>query len=79
MRRFFFEFGGGFLPYLLRLASMNYLASQLAGFDKGGLFTDTVPDVTAWVASLVIVVLTLIFLGLAWLVVETSEFRFARA
>jgi ABC-type transport system involved in multi-copper enzyme maturation permease subunit len=73
------EFGGALTPGKIRLVSMNYHAAQLAGFDKGGLFADSVPDVVPWVATLVLTVVTLLFVALAWMVVASSEFRFARA
>ena len=73
------EFVFGMLPWVLRFASMNYFATLLVGLDKGGLMPETVPDVPLFVAPLALAVEVLVFLGLAILVVRTSEYRHGKA
>lgn len=73
------EFGVSWLWSYARLASMNYLATQLAGLPKGGFLPETVPDVELWVAGLVISIVTLVFVGLATLVIGRSEMGFGKA
>lgn len=73
------EFGLSWMPSFLRLGSMNYLASQLAGLPKRGFYPEWVPDVELWVCGLVIALVTGVFLSLAALVVRTSELGFGKA
>ncbi len=73
------EFGLSWLPSFLRLGSMNYLASQLAGLPKGGFYPEWVPDIELWIGGLVIAIVTGLFLGAAALVVRTSELGFGKA
>lgn len=73
------EFAFGKLPGPVRFVSMNYLATQLAGLPKAGFFAEYVPDVEGWVCATVIGVVTLVFLGLASLVTQTSELGFGKA
>ena len=73
------EFGISLVPGPIRLLSMNYLASQLAGMEKTGLFADITPDVPPLAAGLTLGAVTLTFFGLGLLAVATSEFRFSRA
>jgi ABC-type transport system involved in multi-copper enzyme maturation permease subunit len=75
----FMEFFVGSLPVAARAGSMNYLATQLAGLPKGGLLPEYAPDVETWICGLVIGVMTLVFLGLATLVTNTSELGFGKA
>lgn len=75
----FMEFFVGSMPVVARVASMNYLATQLAGLPKGGLMPEYAPDVETWIAGVVIAVLTLVFLGFATLVTNVSEFGFGKA
>jgi ABC-type transport system involved in multi-copper enzyme maturation permease subunit len=75
----FMEFFVGSVPAAARYGSMNYLATQLAGLPKGGLLPEYAPDVETWIAAVVITVLTAIFLGLAVLVTNVSEFGFGKA
>ena len=58
---------------------MNYLAQQLAGLPRIGFGLDYVPDIETWVCGVVVSVVMFVFLGLAVLVVETSEFGYGRA
>lgn len=73
------EFGFSWLPSFLRFGSMNYLSAQLAGLPKGGFFPDWVPDIELWICGLVVSVVTLLFLGLASLVIGRSEMGFGKA
>lgn len=73
------EFGMSLVPGPIRLLSMNYIASQLAGLEKSGLFADMTPAVPPLTASIVLTVVTLVFFGLSLLAVATSEFRFSKA
>jgi ABC-type transport system involved in multi-copper enzyme maturation permease subunit len=73
------EFAFSFLPGIFRLASMNYLAQQLAGLPKAGLHPELVPEVAPWVPFAAIVPMGAGFLLLAALVVATSEYRFGKA
>lgn len=73
------EFAFGKLPGPVRFVSMNYLATQLADLPKGGFFEEYVPDVETWVCGLAISVMTLLFLGMASLVTQTSELGFGKA
>lgn len=73
------EFGFSWLPSFLRFGSMNYLASQLAGLPKGGFFPEWVPDIETWICGGVITLVTLVFIGLASLVVRVSELGFGKA
>ncbi len=73
------EMAIGAAPYGFRLISMRYHAGLLAGFEKGGAFPSTVPDIPLAVSGGVIPALTLVFLMVAALVVEKSEFRFGNA
>jgi len=73
------EFGFSFVPGPIRFVSMNYLASQVAGIDKGGLFPDMVPDVHPGICAGVVAGVTLLFLYFATLVVQNSEYRFGKA
>lgn len=75
----FLEFGIGSLPTAFRFGSMNYLASQLAGLPKGGFRPDWVPDIETWVCGLVVGAVMGLFLTLAAVVVESSEFGYGRA
>jgi ABC-type transport system involved in multi-copper enzyme maturation permease subunit len=74
-----FEFGLSFLPSFMRLGSMNYLASQLAGLPKGGFFPDWVPDVEPGICAAVVAAAALAYVGLAALIVRVSELGFGRA
>jgi len=71
------EFVFGFLPGVARFVSMNYFCQQLAGLPRSGI-TEWVPDVSLSVCAAVVVV-TLAFVALSALVVETSEVGFGRA
>lgn len=73
------EFGMSLVPGPIRLLSMNYIASQLAGFEKTGLFADITPAVPPLTAGIVLAAVTLVFFGLSLLAVATSEFRFSKA
>ncbi len=73
------EFALSWLPSFLRLGSMNYLASQLAGLPKGGFYPDWVPDIELWICGVVIAIATGLFLSAAALVVRTSELGFGKA
>jgi ABC-type transport system involved in multi-copper enzyme maturation permease subunit len=66
-------------PYV-RLISMNYLATELAGLPKGGLpLPFGSPDIEPYIAAGVIPAVAIAFLALATVVVSTSEYRFAKA
>ena len=73
------EFGFSWLPSFLRFASMNYHAAQLAGLPKGGFYPEWVPDIDTWIHGVAIAVVTMLFLGMAALVVRTSELGFGKA
>jgi ABC-type transport system involved in multi-copper enzyme maturation permease subunit len=73
------EFGFSWLPSFLRFGSMNYLAAQLAGLPKGGFFPEWVPDIETWICGVVIAIVTLVFVGMATLVVRTTELGFGKA
>jgi len=73
------EFGMSLVPGPFRLISMNYIASQLAGFEKGGLWPDSTPEVPVLAAGITLGAVTLVFFGLSLLAVATSEFRFSKA
>jgi ABC-type transport system involved in multi-copper enzyme maturation permease subunit len=73
------EFGMSLVPGPIRLLSMNYIASQLAGFKVTGLFAEMTPAVPALTAGLVLGAVTLVFFGFSLLAVATSEFRFSKA
>lgn len=73
------EFGMSLVPGPIRLLSMNYIASQLAGFKTTGLFADITPSVAPLTAGIVLGIVTLLFFGLSLLAVATSEFRFSKA
>lgn len=73
------EFVFGFLPGVARFASMNYFAQELAGLPRGGFGSDWVPDLSLGVCAAVVVAVTLCFVALASVVVETSEVGFGRA
>lgn len=73
------EFGFGKLFGIVRLASMNHHAEQLAGLPRGGLLAESVPTIEpAWSVA-AIAALALVFLALAGLVVRLQEYRFSRA
>jgi ABC-type transport system involved in multi-copper enzyme maturation permease subunit len=73
------EFVFGFLPGVARFMSMNYFCQQLAGLPQSGFGTEWVPDLSLGVCGAIVGVVTLIFVGLSVLVVETSEVGFGRA
>ena len=73
------EFGMSLVPGPIRLLSMNYIASQLAGFEKTGIFSDITPAVPPLTAGLVLGAVTLVFFGLSLVAVASSEFRFSKA
>jgi ABC-type transport system involved in multi-copper enzyme maturation permease subunit len=75
------EFGFSLVPGIFRCLSLNYLAQQLAGMDKGGpaLFLEITPDVAPAVAGPVLGGATFLFLALAWAATAGNEFRFSRA
>ncbi len=73
------EFVFGFLPGVARFASMNYFCQELAGLERGGFGADWVPDLSMGVCGAIVGVVTLLFVMLATLVVETSEVGFGRA
>ena len=77
------EFGLGLMPGFVRLVSMNYLATQLAGLPRGGFDLESVgvvvPEVETWICGVVVGVVGVVFLALASLVVKTSEFGFGKA
>lgn len=73
------EFVFGFLPGVARFVSMNYFCQQLAGLPQGGFGTEWVPELSLGVCGAVVVGVTLAFVGLSALVVETSEVGFGRA
>ena len=73
------EFVFGFLPGVARFASMNYFCQELAGLPRGGFGVDWVPDLSLGVCAAAVVTVTLIFVALSVLVVETSEVGFGRA
>jgi ABC-type transport system involved in multi-copper enzyme maturation permease subunit len=73
------EFGLSLVPGPIRLLSMNYVASQLAGFERTGMFAEITPDVPPLAAGLTLGAVTLVFYGLGVLAVATSEFRFSKA
>jgi hypothetical protein len=58
---------------------MNYVASQLAGFERTGMFAEITPDVPPLAAGLTLGAVSLIFFGVGVLAVATSEFRFSKA
>ncbi len=73
------EFGFGKLFGIVRLASMNYHAEQLAGLPRGGFLADSVPDLAPWWSVLAIGAHALVFLSLAVIVVRLQEYRFSKA
>jgi ABC-type transport system involved in multi-copper enzyme maturation permease subunit len=73
------EYGFSWLPGVARLASMNHFASELAGFERRGFGASLVPEVDLWVCALVLGVMTLVYLGLATLVVRLSELGSGKA
>lgn len=73
------EFLFSFVPGPIRFVSMNYLASQVAGLPKGGLFPEMVPEVSAGICAAVVAGVTMLFLFFATLVVQNSEYRFGKA
>ena len=73
------EFGLGWLPGMLRLGSMNYLATQIAGLPRGGFWPEGVPDVDVWVCVVVVSLVGAVFAVLATLVLRTSELGLGRA
>jgi ABC-type transport system involved in multi-copper enzyme maturation permease subunit len=73
------EFVFGFLPGVARFLSMNYFCQQLAGLPQSGFGLDWVPELSMGVYGAIVGVVTLVFIGLSVLVVETSEVGFGRA
>lgn len=73
------EFLAAGLPGVFRCVSMNYLAQQIAGFPPGGLMPESAPAVPASIAAPVIAGIGLVFLLLAMVTVQTSEYRFGKA
>lgn len=73
------EFVFGFLPGVARFVSMNYFCQQLAGLPRAGFGSEWVPDLSLGVCAAIVVVVTLVFIALSALVVETSEVGFGRA
>lgn len=73
------EFVFGFLPGVARFLSMNYFCQELAGLPRGGFGADWVPDLSMGVCGAIVAVVTLFFVAMATLVVETSEVGFGRA
>jgi ABC-type transport system involved in multi-copper enzyme maturation permease subunit len=73
------EFGFGKLFGVVRLASMNYHAEQIAGLPRDGLLAESVPEIDPWWSVLAILVHTALFLGLAAVVVRVQEYRFSKA
>jgi hypothetical protein len=73
------EFVFGFLPGIARFLSMNFFCQELAGLPRVGFGSDWIPELSLWVSGGVVGLVTLLFLGLSVLVVETSEMGFGRA
>ncbi len=73
------EFAFAFLPSVFRFISMNYLAQQIAGLPKGGILPQSVPEVPVWAAIVAVAAMALVFLSLAALVVQLSEYRYGKA
>ena len=73
------EFLFSLLPGYFRCISMNYLCQQIAGLEKGGMMADSAPDVPAMIAAPTVGLMAVVFLGLAALAVQISEYRFNRA
>jgi ABC-type transport system involved in multi-copper enzyme maturation permease subunit len=75
----FLEFAIGTMPGPFRFGSMNYMAQQLAGLPKIGFRPDWVPDIETWICGVVVGAITGLFLTLAIVVVESSEFGYGKA
>jgi ABC-type transport system involved in multi-copper enzyme maturation permease subunit len=73
------EFVFGFLPGVARFMSMNYFCQQLAGLPQAGFGLDWVPELSLGVCGAIVAVVSLVFVALSTLVVETSEVGFGRA
>lgn len=73
------EFGLGLMPQAVRFVSMNHWAGEIAGLPRGGLLAETVPQIDEPWPVVIIVAVTLLFLGGASLVIRTSQFGFGKA
>ncbi len=73
------EFLAAGMPGLFRCVSMNYLAQQIAGFPPGGLMPEAAPSVPVHIGAPVIATVGLLFLVLAVITVQFSEYRFGKA
>lgn len=73
------EFTFGLLPGIFRFVSMNHHATVLAGQPKGGLLPQSVPEMSVWIAPTAMVGEMIVFLMLAALIVNVSEYRFGKA
>ncbi len=73
------EFVFGFLPGVARFLSMNYFCQRLAGLPPGGFGIEWVPELSLGVCGAIVTVVTLLFVALSAVVVETSEVGFGRA
>lgn len=73
------EFGGSWIPGFVRFVSMTYVAGQLAGLPKGGFWVELVPEFDTWIYALIVTLVTLIYVGLSWAVVQVREFGFGKA
>ncbi len=66
------------LPGVIRFASLNHFARELAGLERAG-WADWVPDVELWICGLVVAGGWLLFTSLGVLTVQFSELRFGKA
>lgn len=70
------EFLGGMLPGVFRVISMRYLAGEIAGLERGGLFVESAPDITLAMGGAAMALVLLFFLGFTGVLVRTNEYRF---
>lgn len=69
------EFAGSMAPSIVRLISLRFHATNLVGFEQGGLMAESVPAVHWAISASVIFAVTLIFALLGALAFRSSEYR----
>ena len=70
------EFLGGMLPGAFRVVSMRYLAGEIAGLERGGMFPESAPEISAVIGGAGMLLVLLFFLGMTGVVVRVNEYRF---
>ena len=73
------EFMGSMAPSYIRCGSMNFLAQRISGLPASGPWADSAPEIPYYVGAPVIAAVAILFIGLAGLTVQTSEFSHQRA